>query len=241
MSYCVNCGVELDESAKKCALCGTPVYNPMKSSPSKETEKIETPFSQNEHIPEGIKHRFIAYVISMVFLIPNIVCFLVNIIFYRNNLWSLYVVSTSFLVWVLFVFPFFTKKLRPYLMWLFDTAAVCLYVFFFFVMGHEGKRDDWFYICALPIIIFTSLLVLAYMLWVKRKKRHWVLRSIYVTAEIALAGLFYGSVIDNMFSNGHAFEVGVIIFVCCVALIAFLVYCYSSKFVRRWLSRKFFI
>ena len=28
MSYCVNCGVELDASATKCPLCDTPVYNP---------------------------------------------------------------------------------------------------------------------------------------------------------------------------------------------------------------------
>ena len=28
MSYCVNCGVELDNSLKKCVLCDTPVINP---------------------------------------------------------------------------------------------------------------------------------------------------------------------------------------------------------------------
>ena len=28
MSYCVNCGVELDETASFCPLCHTPVYNP---------------------------------------------------------------------------------------------------------------------------------------------------------------------------------------------------------------------
>ena len=28
MSYCVNCGVELDASAKECPLCNTPVLNP---------------------------------------------------------------------------------------------------------------------------------------------------------------------------------------------------------------------
>ena len=28
MSYCVNCGVELDVSAHACPLCGTPVVNP---------------------------------------------------------------------------------------------------------------------------------------------------------------------------------------------------------------------
>ena len=28
MSYCVNCGVELDSSAEKCVLCNTVVINP---------------------------------------------------------------------------------------------------------------------------------------------------------------------------------------------------------------------
>ena len=33
MSYCVNCGVELDASATKCPLCDTPVYNPKAPEP----------------------------------------------------------------------------------------------------------------------------------------------------------------------------------------------------------------
>ena len=28
MSYCVNCGVELDHTLKSCPLCETPVINP---------------------------------------------------------------------------------------------------------------------------------------------------------------------------------------------------------------------
>ena len=28
MSYCVNCGVELDKTCGSCPLCNTPVYNP---------------------------------------------------------------------------------------------------------------------------------------------------------------------------------------------------------------------
>ena len=39
MSYCVNCGVELDASAKKCPLCDTPVYNPKAPEPEKQPEK----------------------------------------------------------------------------------------------------------------------------------------------------------------------------------------------------------
>ena len=33
MSYCVHCGVELDEQAKRCPLCGTPVVDPSALEP----------------------------------------------------------------------------------------------------------------------------------------------------------------------------------------------------------------
>lgn len=51
MSYCVNCGVELDATAKKCALCDTPAYNPLQ----KEEKDAPTPFSQTPVIPTNIK------------------------------------------------------------------------------------------------------------------------------------------------------------------------------------------
>ena len=33
MSYCVNCGVELDPGAQACPLCGTPAWHPDPSAP----------------------------------------------------------------------------------------------------------------------------------------------------------------------------------------------------------------
>ena len=32
MSYCVNCGVELEASLKRCPLCGTEIINPNERS-----------------------------------------------------------------------------------------------------------------------------------------------------------------------------------------------------------------
>ena len=47
MSYCVNCGVELEKSIRKCPLCNTPVINPNDLAKLKEinlsnfnTEKV---------------------------------------------------------------------------------------------------------------------------------------------------------------------------------------------------------
>lgn len=237
MSYCVNCGVELDESAEKCALCSTPVINPAKP----QKQQVQTPFSSEEHIPEGIKKQFVAYVISMVFLIPNIVCFLVNLVFTRQEFWALYVNTTSFLVWIMFVFPFCTKRFKPYLMWFLDTIAVCAYVYFFFAMGYEKQIAAWFYNCALPIILTASAMVLFYMLWAKSKKRHWGLCLIAIISGIALLAMVAGALLDFSAGIKPAFEIAIIIFVCCAALIAFLAYCYTSRRMRSWLSKRFFV
>ena len=40
MSYCVNCGVKLEESLVRCPLCNTPVMNPNLL----DKEKPESPF-----------------------------------------------------------------------------------------------------------------------------------------------------------------------------------------------------
>lgn len=238
MSYCVNCGVELDPSAKKCALCSTRVVNPNEGETPPQPSR--TPFSEKAFYPPEIKRRFVAYVITMVFLIPNIVCTFINALFLKEGFWSFYISATTLLVWVVFVFPFFTKKLRPYLMWLFDTAAVCAYVFFFFVMGYEGT-GAWYYNTALPIILAASFLVLVYMLWLKRKKRHWVLKFLFITAEVAVFSAAAGAILDINWGLEPAFEIGAIVFVCCLALVGFLAYCYQSRHMRAWLSKKFFV
>ena len=97
MSYCVNCGVELDDSAKKCALCNTPVINP--NIPVAEADTA--PFSQQAHIPNQIKAKFIAGVVSLVMLIPNIVCILINALWFTQSYWSIYIFATS--LWHIFI------------------------------------------------------------------------------------------------------------------------------------------
>lgn len=239
MSYCVNCGVELDKSAKKCALCGTRVINP--NEPKKDVEEAPTPFSETPFIPAPLKRRFVAYIITVVMLIPNIVCTLVNAAFFRKGFWSFYVSATCLLLWVVFVFPFYTKKLRPYLMWAFDTFSVCAYVFFFFAMGHDSGEKSWYLSTALPIILSFSAVVLFYIFWCRRKKRHWVLKFMLITADAALISFAAGLILDVGYGLENAFPVGAIISVSCAVLVCFLAYCYRSRHMRAWLSKKFFV
>lgn len=234
MSYCVNCGVELEESARKCVLCGTEVINPNKTV----SEKKEPLFSDETHIPEGISKKFVAYVISIVMLIPTLVCVLANALFFPDSFWSVYIFSTGLLAWIVFVFPFYSRRYKPYLMWGFDMVAVGLYGFFLSRM--LGDEQGFYFKIYLPLLVIFSLQMLIYMLWAIGKKRHIILKVLHIFVDFAIFSLLCGLVLSAALSLKIASAIGIIIFVSCLCIIGFLAYCYKSKSMRKFLSKRFF-
>lgn len=235
MSYCVNCGVELEDSAKKCALCETPVINP------NVPEKIEKePAFSNEvfEIPESKKKKFFALLATTIFAIPQIVCFLINLFIYKESWWSLHIIGAGCLLWVILILPFFLKKMRAYLMWMFDTASVIIYTFILFKLTKISTFID--LKGALLIIFLHSILILIYLLWVRASKRHWVLKVLFIVCCVAISSIGVGSILTFLCGVEIAFPIGVIIFASLVAIIAFLSYSYSSKTIRKWLSKRLF-
>ena len=234
MSYCVNCGVELDASAKKCVLCGTAVLNPNNIDEAQD----ETPFATESHIPKSVSRRFVAYIVSVVMFIPNVVCLITNFAFFNETLWSLNILCTSLLLWVVFVFPFFTKKSKPYLMWAFDTAAVASY--FYFIFATSSSDIKIYLTVVLPIILAGFLQMLIYMLWAIGKKRHIILKTLHLFVDFAVFALISGLLIAEGLSIKVVGVIGIIVFVSCLGIIAFLAYCYKSNTMRKYLSKRFF-
>lgn len=234
MSYCVNCGVELDASAKKCVLCDTPVYHPDK----KEDADITAPFSDVIVVPQNMKKKFVALIITYILLIPNIVCTFINIFTSPEKLWFIYLVSTSLLLWVVFVFPFLSKKLHPYMMWAFDTAAVALYTFVFHSQSFGG--DSWYFNIALPSILIVAACVLAFIYWDRRRKHHWTSKVLHIFIDLVIS-LTVMSVCFFFNNRVIAAEISLVLDACCLALFFFWLYANKSKKVRAWLSRKVFV
>lgn len=234
MSYCVNCGVELDPSAVKCALCSTPVYNPN----SKHTEKEEQkPFSEKLVIPKNIQRKFVACIITMIMLIPNIVLFLVNIFFFRGSFWSVYVSSTCFLLWIVFVFPFITKKIRPYLMWAFDSVVGLIYSFIIVAIS-SGTAFIWQTIATLiGLISITSLF---FIIWVRQKKRDTVSCIIHLLVDALVISIVSGGLTSYYSDNLNWFIAGLICSLCFASLLGFGIYCYRSKHMRAWIRKVFY-
>ena len=62
MSYCVNCGVELDPSLTSCPLCNTPVVNPNETN----TEKPDSPYPTDKGQVEMVKRKDLGILLSVV-------------------------------------------------------------------------------------------------------------------------------------------------------------------------------
>lgn len=230
MSYCVNCGVELDESAKKCALCDTPIYNPNQTEP-----KVETPFSSVAHIPDGVKKRFITALITAIMVVPNIICLFVNMFSRSGVYWFIYVLASSVLAWILFVFPFVTKKPRPYLMWGFNTLTVAAYVYVFYAIYSHDR--GWYYKIALPMIAVVSVCALIFIIWARKRKHHWSSKMLHIALDIVALS----TVSCIVFYLFGLFVVAVIFFIIFLSMLVFTlfaIYCNRSKKVRAWLSKK---
>ena len=123
-------------------------------------------------------------------------------------------------------------------MWAFDTAVVLFYFYFFYAMGDGAV--NWFFTVVLPTVLTASLQMLIYMLWALGKKRHIILKTLHLFIDFAIFSLVCGLVIRAGLGFEIAGIIGVIVFVSCLCIIGFLVYCYNSNSMRRYLSKRFF-
>lgn len=233
MSYCVNCGVELGGGASKCPLCDTPVINPNISAP----ENINPPFPERIEIPKATKNRYSAIIVSIILLIPNIVCVLTNLLFAPEKPWSIYVVASTAITWFLVVFPFFMKSKRKYLTLLVDTIATAAYIFIFYY--YNSEQTGWFWKLALPLVVgvfgFIAILV-AYF----SKKRSLTGSLITVFAVLTALNIFICTVINLYSYSVVATYITMILGISCLIFLLFFIAAEKNEKLKAWLSRKFF-
>ncbi|MBE5816424.1 MAG: hypothetical protein E7315_01715 [Clostridiales bacterium] len=167
MSYCVNCGVELAQSEKRCPLCKTPVINP--SNPWKEPESRPYP-RRLEVIIQNINKRFFAVLASILLLIPVFICSLTDIMTTHEFTWSGYVVGALCVFFVMVLLPMFFSRKRAFLFLALDIGVILLYLFF--VELKTSPQKAWFLPLALPLTVIFGGIVFIFIVYAKYKRVH---------------------------------------------------------------------
>lgn len=181
MSYCVNCGVELEKSEKYCPLCSVEVLNPK----APWEDPIERPYPRYlETFVNRIDKRYFATLAGLILMIPMLITILLDILDGGGLTWSAYIVGAMALIFIFVVLPFYFKRYHTVLFLSANCAAVLLYLLFI----ERTNGGHWFVGLGLPITVAASLAIIILALLFTKSSRMTLLKK---SAGILFAtGLF---------------------------------------------------
>ncbi len=239
MSYCVNCGVHLGDSERKCPLCGVQVINPIHPF-DPDAPPSHPALPEDNAAPARFDRRTIAFIITCGLALPGLLSAAVDLVYGGAMDWSLYVIGAVVLLWVLFVLPLLHTRVenreRGLLSILVpDSIALLTYLW---VIERLTSPDEWFVLLALPVAGTVCLLVIANGLLIQRR----VLRGLYALVGVLLSVALLSAVIEIATELNIDLTVQVtwslIVIIPCVVLSIILLLLGRNRAFREDVSRK---
>lgn len=173
MSYCVNCGVKLEDTLNRCPLCNTPIVNPAEL---KKAGAIP-PFPVENGEIENVKSKDGAIVLTVAFATTSLSFALLNLLVFNQNLWSIPIIGLCAFLWVV-LFPIILfKNLPAYAFIIMDAFALAGYLFLISLMT-ESKV--WLTDLALPIVALFTTLVIIYTFLTRNVSSSILASALYV-------------------------------------------------------------
>ena len=217
MSYCVNCGVELDASARSCPLCRTPVLNPNEIG---RLAGEQMPFPSRKAQVEPVKRKDLGILLSMIALATAAMCGILNALVFQENLWSLTVLGACVVFWVLLEPVILFTRQSVYLSLLYDGMAV---VFLLYMITFLSKEDSWFLGLGVPLTALLTVVAEIFTLCVRKLPRSFLTISLYFFTAAGLFCLGVELLVDWYVDSGISLSwSAVVLTVCGVFDIAFI-------------------
>lgn len=176
--YCINCGVKLADSQKKCPLCGTVVFHPDLPQPNGEP-----PYPADRYPGTKVNRYGVLAIITAIFLLPLFITLLVDLQISGTVSWSGYVIGAILLSYVILVLPFWFRKYHPVVLIPCNFAAMGLYLLYIDL----ANRGGWFLSFAFPVVGGLGLIVTAVVVLTRYLRRG----LLYILGGAAIAlGVF---------------------------------------------------
>ena len=232
MSYCVNCGVELDDSAKNCPLCGTPVINPA------ELEKIreaQSPFPTKKGQVEAVKRKDLGILLTVMMLATAAICAALNRLVFKDSLWSLVVLGSCVMLWVIMVPFVINTKQSVYLSLLYDGASV---VFLLYMIKLLVENDSWFAGLGLPLTVLVTAVIELFVFCVDRLPKSFLTVTLYLFTGIGILCLGIEILIDMYAVGGIALGWSAVVLTVCGVFDIAIITMLSRRRLRNSVQRR---
>ena len=231
MSYCVNCGVELEASLCACPLCNTPVINPSELQNIKKT----SPYAKEKGQVDRVKRKDLALLSTIVLLATSISCLLLNLFVFSGSRWSLYVIGVCLLLFVLLLPAVIYTKLPIYISLLFDGIAIG---FFLYLIALSLQTYRWLTDLALPIVVLLTILIEILALLLHVFPVSFITTALYIFAETALFCIGLELLIDHYLGIPLHLVWSAIVLTVCAVIIAMLITVLSVRRLRDAVRRR---
>ena len=234
MSYCVNCGVELDKTCSVCPLCNTKIINP--NAPVDTFSPKPYPSSKGS-IEQGIRRDMIL-LMTICLATTAIVCGLVNLTLLNQTHWSLYVIGICVVLWVFFLPVFFPGKLTPHLSLLLDGIIIALY-FGIIAWLHPGR--GWYYAIALPLTALGTVMIQIFVYCLQHPRRSILSQAVVLVAEIGILTISIELLYRHYMEVPMAPTWSAIVLTCCTIIDAALITILLRSRLREEVRRRMHI
>jgi hypothetical protein len=231
MSYCVNCGVELERSLKKCPLCGVPVINPL------EAEAPESP-PAFPAMRDELKRKDCTFWIgffSLLYVVPIIICVILNLLYNFNLTWSIYVIAGILMAWVFTTSPFYFTRLAPYSVLSIDFLGLLAGLLIIQLMAGGG---NWFIGIALPIAAYCTIVTCLFIALAGKNKLNGLNLSAAISVSAAVLFLLI-ELLSDLFSDASVSLVwSWFVAAACISIAALLVLISHNKHFMQELAKR---
>jgi hypothetical protein len=150
--YCVNCGVKLADTEKKCPLCGVAAWHPEQIPGQGEPLYPADRYPAAQVSPKGAQ-----IIVTTLFLLPALITLLCDLQISGTVTWSGFVIGALAVAYVMLVLPFWFRRRNPVVFIPVSFAAVGLYVMYI----NLALDGDWFLSFAFPVVGVVGIIVTA--------------------------------------------------------------------------------
>lgn len=239
MSYCVNCGVEMDASAQECPLCNTPVWNPRElekyAGQGRQGKEIPSPFPREKSEVEKANKKDFGLLMSMVVLASAVTCGILNALVFRGSLWSMAVIGACGVLWVILIPVMIYTKQPIYVSLLYDGAVVALYLY---MLTFQVGSREWFLGLGLPITVLVTAVVELVTLCIDKLPRSFLTVSLYLFTGTGLLCLGLELLIDWYLDGAISLRWSAVVLTVCAILDIAVITMLSRRRLRNEVRRR---
>ena len=232
MSYCVNCGVELQSSAERCPLCNTLVINPNELEHLKE---VQMPFPEEKGQVEEVKRKDIGILLTAVLAATAVICGVLNALSFKGSMWSLAVGGVCIVLWVMLIPVAIFKRQSIYVSVFLDGLAVACYLY---ALTYLVGRNHWFFGLGLPITALVTVIGELFILCLKKLPASFLSSCLEFFTAVGLLCMGIEILIDRFLNHKIALSCSAVVLTVCGILDIAIITMLSRRRLRHALYKR---